>query len=191
MTLALVACSSTVKSHDEAPAPPSPSVAAATPDAQPPAEPPEDVADLPVLHEFPGISLLESANSAIHTHGGPPADIDTLSLHFEVHDRRAHDIEARHVDFLRRSCNEEQWHDRQTVHITQHEAYAAARVAAGTATVTIPAGTPQRYFVRVAFATVQAYQACDIFAFEVDLVVDRVRAKFVIPLHVMREEPGE
>lgn len=151
----------------------------------------EDV-ELQVIHQFPGVDFLRSDNHAAHDHGGPPAAINNVVLQFDVRDRRAHEVEIKHVDYLRRGCKENQWRERRAMKIVRHDLYGKAFLATGDASVTIPPGVPGRYFVRVELAhVVEAYQSCDVFAFDVDLIVDRVRAKFTVPLFVTREEPIE
>jgi hypothetical protein len=56
--------------------------------------------------------------------------------------------------------------------------------------VTLPA-TPARdpYVISVRFAPVDAYQACDRFAFAVRLVVDGTAVELEAPLQVTRYEP--
>ena len=139
--------------------------------------------------DFPGVSLVASTNSAIHSHGGDGAMIDVVELAFEVNDHRAHSIEVRRVELLHRGCNAETWRARDALELVEHRALADQRpVARGIASVTLPARGPQRYAVHVAFEPVEVYNACDVFGFAIDVVVDRVRQKFEIPLHVTREE---
>ena len=45
--------------------------------------------------------------------------------------------------------------------------------------------------ISIRFKMVEAYQACDAFGFALDLVVDRVRHQFELPLDVTRIEPIE
>ena len=151
-----------------------------------------DNTPLAVVHSFPGIDLLESSASASHEHGGAAAKILSLPIMFEVNDRRTHEIETKRVELLRRHCMEKQWHSRQVVQLGGHFKYRDDMPPGGvpgTARVVIPSGEPQRYAVLIRFAAVDVYQACDVFGFSIDLVVDRVRHVFEIPFDVTRIEP--
>jgi hypothetical protein len=151
-----------------------------------------DDAPLAVLQSFPGIDLLESSASAMHEHGGDAAKILSLSLMFEVHDRRTHEIETKRVELLRRHCMEKEWHSRDAVQLGGHFKRVEgeqAKALPSTVRLVIPAGEPRRYAVLVRFAAVEVYQACDHFGFAIDLVVDRVRHVFEIPFEVTRIDP--
>lgn len=201
--LLLVACGSTAVPPpppplrpDPEPRPVSPSEDAvvATPTLLPPAPPPDP--EPRTLHGFPGLDLVESPNSVMHEHGGDAAKIRVARLQFNVLDRRAHQIEARSIEFLRRSCNETTWHSRKKLDITGYSASwdnpgAARGETIGRTELVLPAGVPRRALVSIRFKPVEAYQACDVFGFALDIVVDRVRHVFELPLDVTRIEPIE
>lgn len=149
-------------------------------------------AALSVIRSLPGIDLIESVTHAQHAHGGSPASIGSASINFEVRDQRAHDIAVQKIELLHGHCRETTWSDRTPLTLAGHEAYTWTDydpIARGGPGVTLPAGKPRRFAVRVLFAPVTAYQACDRFAFAIDLTVDRVPLAIETPLQVMRYEP--
>ena len=181
----LVACSAPPRAPAPNPVVEKPTV------AEPPPARDVEVEKLKVLHSFPGIDLVESSNAAIHEHGGDAAHITSVMLVFDIHDRRAHEIEAKQIEMLRKHCTEAEWHTRTVLKIAGYEASTAggANGVVGDARLLLPAGEPRRYRVSVRFSSVDAYQACDAFGFAIDLVVDRVRHRFELPLDVSRIEP--
>jgi len=163
-----------------------------TPPAAPaPPTPLQVETPLKLLHSFPGIDLVESSNAAIHEHGGDAARIGHVMLVFDISDRRAHEIEAKQVEMLRRHCSETAWHSRTPLKIRGYDASTAggANGVVGDARLVLPPGVPRRYRVSIRFDSVDAYQACDAFGFALDLVVDRVRHKFELPLDITRIDP--
>jgi hypothetical protein len=161
-----------------------------------------DLADaqLAVVQKLAGVSLLQSTNTAFHEHGGDAAIVDHVRLIFEVDDHRAHEIEAREVALLRRHCMEKAWRDRDPLKLTGHEAWrdtlrladnkhVPRHIPGDVSRVVIPAREPARYVVNVSFEPVEVYQACDIFGFALDLVVDRVRVPVELEFSVTRFDP--
>jgi hypothetical protein len=191
------ACSGRDRPARLAPEPPPPTVdAAAAPDATAADAPAVAAADPPValavIRSLPGIDLVESATHASHGHGGPPASIDAAQLNFEVRDQRAHDVAVTKLELLRASCGEATWSQRTRLTVTGHEVYPWTGydpIARGGAGVTLPAGGPRRLGVKVLFAPITAYQACDRFAFAIELTVDRVPVTIETPLLIKRYQP--
>lgn len=166
--------------------------AAVAADAPVVVKPGEPVVVFAVVRSLPGIDLVESANYASHAHGGAPAAIGSASINFEVRDQRAHDVAVQKIELLRGHCGDTTWSDRTRLTLTGHEVYTWTDydpIARGTAAVNLPAGGPRRLSVKVLFAPVTAYQACDRHAFAIELTVDQVPVTIEIPLSVKRYEP--
>lgn len=166
--------------------------AAVAADAPVAVEPAEPVVVFAVIRSLPGIDLVESANYASHAHGGAPASIDSASINLEVRDQRAHDVAVQKIELLRGHCRDTTWSDRTRLTIAGHEVYTWTDydpIARGTAAVNLPAGGPRRLSVKVLFAPVTAYQACDRFAFAIELTVDQVPVTIENPLQIKRYEP--
>jgi hypothetical protein len=143
----------------------------------------EDRVELEVLHEFPGIDVVFSVNERIMQHGGPPVTLDYMSINFEVRDTRAHTISVRGLAMTSDCKRKKRTFDK--LKIKGHELYAwdSDKPVKGTASVSTPSGKAARYQVRVLFDEVKSAEGC---AFAVDVVVDRVRKKIELPLHIKK-----
>jgi hypothetical protein len=202
--LALVGCASsaTVARHPTVAAPASAAIEPPLPPMPPKPktptvdDPPEtDVFSaarsqpLQVLQRVPGIAIMESRNFAQHGHGGPPASLDRVFIIFEIEDRRPHAISAQRVELLRASCRETAWRDRTPLHVTGYRLYRDTEdpIAKNPVRLALPA-VPGEYSIEIAFTAISAYQACDRFAFAVQLVVDGARIPLELPLDIKRLE---
>jgi hypothetical protein len=144
-----------------------------------------------VLRALPGIDVLESENHARHVHGGAAASIGAATIRVRVRDTRPHSIVVTRLALLRGHCRETTWSDRRTLTPVGYEVHDWDHhdpLASEAARATVP-GTPDLYAVTVRFAPVDAYQACDRFAFDVQLDIDGTPLELELPLHVMRFEP--
>jgi hypothetical protein len=145
--------------------------------------------DLPVLHAFPGIDIVESSNHVTYSHGGPPPKLDHAELVVEVRDARAHTISVRSIGIV--STCEPKSGDVRGLKLKGHELRVwgtAKLVAKGTASIATPAGKPDRHRIRIVFKELSTTVGC---AFALDVVVDRVRKKIELPLTLEREFDGE
>lgn len=141
----------------------------------------------------PGIDLVETINMGIHTHGGPPAKIDSLAMNVRVSDGKPHAIAVAKVALLQANCNtpEGTWDSREAMAIVGHELYDWDFIdpqASGKDKVATPARN-DLYQVKVALKPTTAYQSCDRFAWGFTATVDGKRFDLELPLRVMREEP--
>jgi hypothetical protein len=145
---------------------------------------------LAVLQRVPGVAIMESRNFAQHGHGGPPASLDRVFIIFEIEDRRPHAISAQRVELLHASCRETAWRDRTPLHVTGYRLYRDTEdpIAKSPLRLALPA-VPGEYSIEIAFTAIRAYQACDRFAFAVQLVVDGARIPLELPLDIKRLEP--
>ncbi len=144
-----------------------------------------------VLRSRPGIDIVESINHASHIHGGDAATIDHASINVLVTNRKAHTLSVKKLELLRGLCQSTTWESRKVLKVTGYAGYdwdSADAIASGKTNVTLPA-KPDLYQVSVAFAGVSAYQACDRFAFAVQLVVDGTRVAIEVPLQIKRKQP--
>ena len=144
-----------------------------------------------MLHALPGLDIVESRNHAIHTHGGPPANIDHMTIRVRLH-HGTHVVKVTKLELLSGHCNSSTWSDRdplQPTHYALHDWDHNKPVATGTTDLTL-AVRPDLYAIHVHFATQQAYNACDRFGYAVTLLVDRTPVQLELPLTVEREEPA-
>lgn len=152
---------------------------------------PEPRPTFAVLRSRPGIDIVESVNHASHLHGGDAASIDHASINVLVTNTKAHTIAVKKLELLRGHCRTATWESRKVLKVTGYHAYdwdSADAIASGTKAVTLPV-KPDLYQVSVAFAGVSAYQACDRFAFAVQLVVDGKPVAIEVPLQIKRKQP--
>lgn len=141
--------------------------------------------ELAVRYAFPGIDIVESSNHFIYSHGGPPAKVDHASLVVEVRDARAHTIAVRSVA-IASTCKPD-IADLRTLKRRGHELFTwdtNQSIAKGAARVRTPAGKPDRHRIVVHVKELSTTAGC---AFVLDVVVDRVRRKIVLPLTLERE----
>lgn len=156
--------------------------AAAPPNARPVFE---------VLHALAGIDVVESETRVWHIHGGAPAKVYVASINVVVKDARAHTIRATGLELLRGHCRTTTWDSRTALAITGytlHDWDSADPIATGATKITLPA-TSDLYSVGIEFQGVSAYQACDRFAFAVQLVIDGTKVSLEVPLQVTRRDP--
>jgi hypothetical protein len=195
----VLGCASTVPPPSEpVTALPLPSVSDPTPISLPPETAETDEVgdwvappvELAVLQRVPGVAIIQSENSVEHEHGGKPATLDHAWIKFDIEDRRPHAISAERVELLRAACRETDWHDRKPLRVTGYRLYRddADPIATGHVRIALPT-VPNRYTIAISFAPVTAYQACDRFAYAVQLIVDGARISLELPLDVMRIEP--
>lgn len=144
-----------------------------------------------VLHALAGIDVVESETRVWHIHGGAPAKVYVASINVVVKDARAHTIRATRLELLRGHCRTTTWDSRTALAITGytlHDWDSADPIATGATKITLPA-TSDLYSVGIEFQGVSAYQACDRFAFAVQLVIDGTKVSLEVPLQVTRREP--
>ena len=152
---------------------------------------PEPRPTFAVLHSRPGIDVVESINHASHIHGGAGAAIDHASINVRVKNAKPHTISVRKLELLRGPCQTTTWDSRKRLVVTGyllHDWDTADPIATGKKAITVQA-KPDLYQVRVAFDGVAAYQACDRFAFAIQLVVDGKHVAIEAPLEIKRKEP--
>jgi hypothetical protein len=145
--------------------------------------------ELPVLHAFPGIDIVETRNHVIYSHGGPGPKLDHADIVVEVRDARAHTISVRRIGLVS-TCDPKPGEIR-ALKLTGHELRtwdASKVVAKGTASIATPRGKPDRLRVRIQFKELSTTSAC---AFALDVVVDRIRKKIELPLTLERESDAE
>jgi hypothetical protein len=145
---------------------------------------------LAVLHALPGIDIIESSNSAIHDHGGKPADISHVRINVRVYGGR-HIIRVTSLALLDGRCGTTTWSTRTPLTPQGHKltTWSGAVVfASRTDEIAVPL-QPDRYSIAINFPAVPVYQACDRFAFAVTLSVDDTPVDLELPLDVTREEP--
>lgn len=137
-----------------------------------------------VLHAFPGLDIVESRNQEIYSHGGPPAQFDSMRIEVAVRDARVHTLSVRKLAIasvcepkLETTPLKLRFHE-------LHDWHRNAVVAKGMARVRTPAGADKRYSLRVRFKEITRTEGC---AYVVDLVVDRVAKQVRIPLTIIRE----
>jgi len=94
-----------------------------------------------------------------------------------------------------RSCNsdDQAWQSREAHVVSKHVLYdwttnTPIATATGERGVRIVPATPQNYGVHAFFEKpFEVYNGCEVFAFEVEVEVDGVRGKHVLPFDVERE----
>lgn len=141
--------------------------------------------ELPVLHSFPGIDIVQSSNEGIHSHGGPGAKLDHANVIFEVRDARAHTIAVRKIAILWTDCDAKP--DSKSLALQGHALHSwdeNKRIAKGRASVSTPAGGPQRYRLAIEYKQIETFRGC---GYAIDIVVDRVRKQIQLPLRITRE----
>ena len=152
---------------------------------------PEPRPTFTVLRSRPGIDVVESINYASHMHGGDGAAISHAAINVLVKNAKPHTISVRKLEMLRGHCQTTTWESRKVLVVTGYQLHdwdTADPIATGKTAITLP-GNPDLYQVSVAFDGFAAYQACDRFAFAIQLVVDGKRVAIEAPLQIKRKEP--
>jgi len=119
----------------------------------------------------PAVELGPGRNHVIHTHGGDGAIVSRVELVVHADDDRAHTIEVRGIELLVGSGNAKDWFSRTPLAVENR-------------VIAVPAGARRVYLT---FAAVEVYNACERFAFAVDVVIDGDRRSLEVPLTVERE----
>ncbi len=145
----------------------------------------------PVHTSLPGIDLLVSKNHGSHLHGGAPASISRARVNLNNTGGENHTVTAKSVAFKRGHCRSTTWDSRKELVVTGvevHNWHDWAPVARHRDTVTIP-GKPGLYQVSLLFDPISAYQACDRFAFDVELSIDGTTVATEVELSIKRYTP--
>ena len=140
-----------------------------------------------VLRALRGIDVVESVNTIRYAAKGPHPWLDHASINVAVRDGRAHAVEVKKLTLVSASngvcAKKPAKADTKTYAVTKHELFNWTDedpIARGS-TLRIPAASKQRYNVKASFAGLLTTTACRL---EVELVVDRVRARVELPISI-------